>query len=720
LAGLVYVTMRTVEAAGWGERVFPAPSLAVLGVGVGMLAAKSRLRSIWALPIGIGIGLESVVLSQALTSPGPTWAAKLGWVSDTLSQWLDAALTRGATHDPLVLGSLLSGIGYMLGLCSSWLVFRLQNGWWPLIFNATVGLVHLSYTTVESVPPYLASLLIGVLMVASLELYLRRSIWRAIGIPVQGGSTVWTLGSAAMLAGLGLFLGLRMPAGDINAELAARYQALTEPWRDFQRQVDRLTGGGKGQSRSAGTDLAFPDRLEPREDFDLGSQPVLRIVAAQPSYSRTATYDRYDGRSMAASGAAERHYEANQPLPADPESGRYRSAVEQKITILAPSAAAIFALDSPRSFSLPVILAEREVGWDVAAMRPSAALQRGQSYGVTSDVLVVGRRQLAEAPSAYPAWTERYIDLPASLPPRVGALANQLAEEAENPFERALAIESYLRGLTYSTHTTVPPPERDWVDFLLFESRSGYCDYFATAMAVMLRTQGIPARVASGFAPGVYDPQERAWLVRESEAHSWTEAYFPEFGWLTFEPSAIRAMPGRPETARGEASSRANDGVSPEALLQDDERGALPGPPREPLVETGPTPTGLAIGALGTLVLVAGLGVAIFARVWEGRLEGEPPARRRYAHLRRCLRWGGWQLRDSSTPYELATALGASFPRLKEPIGRLVTSYVEVTYRRGATPTSADDAEAAWRSLRGPLTSAMLRRRLRRTGIGGK
>src|SRR5204862_7001496 len=89
---------------------------------------------------------------------------------------------------------------------------------------------------------------------------------------------------------------------------------------------------------------------------------------------------------------------------------------------------------------------------------------------------------------------------------------------------------------------------RDWVDYMLFESRDGYCDYYASAMAVMLRAVNIPARVVSGFAPGDRDAAQDLVVVKESHAHSWTEAYFPHYGWINFEPSALRPVPQRLES----------------------------------------------------------------------------------------------------------------------------------------------------------------------------
>src|SRR5437764_7408523 len=230
LAATLYTTLHSIEVAGWGERVVAAPPLGLLAVAVGLLAAKSSLRTPWAMLLGIAIGAEAVLLSQAVLSPGGSWAEKLGWLSHSLRPVFEAALYHAAGYDPLVFATLVAAIGYLLGLCSSWLVFRLQSGWWALVLIATAGLVHLSYATVDSIPPYLASLLLGALTVASLELHLRRSTWRAVGLPVQAASTTWTLTAACGLAGLALFVALQLPAGQINAELASRHQALTDPW----------------------------------------------------------------------------------------------------------------------------------------------------------------------------------------------------------------------------------------------------------------------------------------------------------------------------------------------------------------------------------------------------------------------------------------------------------------------------------------------------------
>jgi transglutaminase-like putative cysteine protease len=145
-----------------------------------------------------------------------------------------------------------------------------------------------------------------------------------------------------------------------------------------------------------------------------------------------------------------------------------------------------------------------------------------------------------------PANFERYRKLPALLDPRIGALANAMVSNAGagNRYDEAKAIESQLQqdyGYSLEMKAGGPDPLADF----LFNIKTGHCEYFSTAMAVMLRTRGIPARVVNGFLPGEYNDAADAYTVRQSDAHSWVEAYFPETAsWVTFDPTP---MAGRTE-----------------------------------------------------------------------------------------------------------------------------------------------------------------------------
>src|SRR5262249_30880982 len=207
--------------------------------------------------------------------------------------------------------------------------------------------------------------------------------------------------------------------------------------------------------------------------------------------------------------------------------------------------------DAPVRFSQPIELDTRGDPNDVATIRLDTPVQQDQDYTVISAVSTATVQDLRAAGEDYPDWVrQRYLQVPRSLPRRVVDLAHNATNGAPSAYDKAVTLETFLRNdFTYTTHVPSVPTDQDWVDYFLFDTKQGYCDYFATAMVVMLRVEGVPARVASGFAPGDVDPNTGLSIVRENHAHSWVEAYFPRFGWITFEPSSIRALPPRLEEA---------------------------------------------------------------------------------------------------------------------------------------------------------------------------
>ena len=158
-------------------------------------------------------------------------------------------------------------------------------------------------------------------------------------------------------------------------------------------------------------------------------------------------------------------------------------------------------------------------------------------YDGTSDIGTPMDAQLRGAFASYPAGMGLdYLQLP-PLDPRIPRLARQITAKNDNNYDRAAAIESYLRthfGYTLELSRVRP---RDPLAEFLFVRKQGHCEYFASSMAIMLRTLGIPSRVVNGFRTGEFNDLTSQYLVREKDAHSWVEAYFPGYGWVTFDPT---------------------------------------------------------------------------------------------------------------------------------------------------------------------------------------
>jgi transglutaminase-like putative cysteine protease len=145
--------------------------------------------------------------------------------------------------------------------------------------------------------------------------------------------------------------------------------------------------------------------------------------------------------------------------------------------------------------------------------------------------------ELRAAPAEYPEEIRAtYLQLP-RLDPRIPELAKLITARSETPFDKTIAVENYLRTRFSYTLNITGKPGNDPLAHFLFETRAGHCEYFASAMAIMLRTLGIPTREVNGFLPGEYNDLGGDYIVRASDAHSWVEVYFPGTGWMTFDPT---------------------------------------------------------------------------------------------------------------------------------------------------------------------------------------
>src|SRR5438270_3435868 len=165
-------------------------------------------------------------------------------------------------------------------------------------------------------------------------------------------------------------------------------------------------------------------------------------------------------------------------------------------------------------------------------------------YNATSHLPPINGAKLRAASTEYPEDIRAtYLQLPALLDPRIPQLAKQIGARARNPYDKSLAIEGFLSGsrFTYTLNLT-GKPGGDPLAHFLFESRAGHCEYFASAMAVMLRTVRIPTREVNGFLPGEFNDLAGDYIVRASDAHSWVEVYFPGTGWVTFDPTPAAAQ----------------------------------------------------------------------------------------------------------------------------------------------------------------------------------
>ncbi|MBA3531409.1 MAG: transglutaminase domain-containing protein [Ardenticatenales bacterium] len=362
---------------------------------------------------------------------------------------------------------------------------------------------------------------------------------------------------------------------------------------------------------------------------------VIHVESPAPGppryYWRGLTYDQYNGQGWWAGQMTTVAYEAGTSAPFTPTAAQ--QTVRQQVERVDQTSGVLYAaghllsVDQPYGVSLRT--SEDMFGASITA----------RHYEVESLISNASEAQLRAAGTAYPEWVrDRYLSLPEALPERVRTLAYDLTATAPTPYDRARAIEAYLRTLPYTVELPAPPPGRDVTDYFLFDLRRGYCDYYATAMVVLARAAGLPARLVVGYATGHYEPTQARYFVTEADAHSWPEVYFPGYGWVEFEPTASRAPFQHAASALSE---------TPQPLLTEDT--ASPTVPRRRI-------------ALPLLALLALLPLGLLARsVVDGWwLRQQPPDVLVALLYRRLLADGqrlGIRLANEQTPYEFAEEL---------------------------------------------------------------
>ena len=281
---------------------------------------------------------------------------------------------------------------------------------------------------------------------------------------------------------------------------------------------------------------------------------VLRVIPEENPRAyigvkwRGVTLDSFNGKKWFNDNADRISVapESSQRFLVPPPSGwdhRPHHPLRYRVLRAALSTDVLFAAAEPRELSGVRLLSLDETG----SLHNPQNISLPFAYDVVSDIGLPLARQLESASTQYPDDIRLvYLRLPHTIDPRVSELAGTLTASATNNYARAMAIQSYLRNnFQYTLDPPAIEPE-DPVGSFLFRSKSGYCEYFAAAMAVMLRTLNVPSRLVNGFQTGSYNRFGKDFVVRARDAHSWVEVYFTGYGWIPFDPTPADPHPVLP------------------------------------------------------------------------------------------------------------------------------------------------------------------------------
>ncbi|MBN1399359.1 MAG: transglutaminase domain-containing protein [Anaerolineae bacterium] len=728
------LTLQEIELLPEASRlIYPALWAAVLGVVMASTPAPGWLAWILGIVLGIeyatqfagkllpNLGMVADDLSQTVrwvwqlvaghtVSAGYPFARSLGYVGgqvttmlENLVTWFGAVQSGAPSTDNTAL-LLLASVGtWLLSWNAGFELFRRRRTFVAMLPLGTAIISCVAFTYIGMV---YVQVFLGITLLALVRANVKRmeSFWLRMKMDFSPELRRDATLAGGALSGLIVVVALLVPYLTFSPAVFAFWEWIEPKVTGFYDDLDRAfagrnpvptpTGvpGGLGahnvaQSGVLGDDAVFIVRVSdpappPEEEIQIMMEVEgLDIQDYVPQrYWRERTYDVYTGHGWDNSGRASLEYQENQAWTELDYPG---TVVTQTYTLLGARAPFGFAINEMQSAASDYEVIVHGDG-DLAAYRIE-----GQEYTVVSRAPEPTVDQLMAAEGPYPPWVaERYLALP-RVPDRVRDLAEQVVGEAQatTRYDKAKAIELYIRQFQYDAELEPPPLSTDIVEYFLFDAQRGYCDYSATAMVVMLRSVGVAARYASGYGMGAYDYPNAGWVVTEENAHAWAEVFFPGLGWVEFEPTPIQRV-----FDRGSSLS----GLDLDALpTAEEEQASLP-----PLWVWG---AGLAF-------------VLLFVIIWPPRWfrrkrSPRDLVHRVYERVVRRARWVGVGPAAGQTPYEFLAGLTYEIEQrvdasasTSEDIRVIGAIYQRARYSNSAiTARESDRAEASWRRLRGKL-----------------
>ena len=683
--------------------------------------SRIRWNQLGLLPVGLLAGATIVFLQLMAIIPGHSLYVRTDHLIDRMYVWWSATTQHGTSLDPLPVITIILALTWLGSFISAWAIFRWRNPILGLIPGSAALIWDTAFSTSQINIPAVVYLITAVLLFMRLRVARQERQWDRTSVAYPEFISLSVLNATFWVTCALLGAVFVIPLGDKSGVANARWDQFTSPFTSHLTPIARVflsINPNKGAKIHSLKDaLALQGKINP------SAVPAVQIEGDLPAnvapFLREQSFDQYTrdgwrvnvktdvplgaGDSTRADGTGK----ISPPGAANPQS---RTTETLKVTVEGGNADHLFSLGQPLQADTAASAGIGGDPSDVTSLKPAEHLSNGDQYTVTGSVSAASIDQLRAAGTQYPAWvTQSYLQLSRRLPDRVRDKAREVAAGTDNPYDAAAAIEDYLRTFPIDYSVPAAPPRVDNVDYFLFDAQRGYFDYHASAMAVMLRTLGIPSRVATGY---VIDPRQRqggsdTFKLTQQQAFAWPEVYFPGTGWVEFNPTPSQPEVNRPQTALAPAADAQPAAGQPARV-----------PPAIPLSPAAPAGTsgGGGLGATGWLVIalaaaasivVAAAAAGTFA--WEFAVRGLAPPARLWEKTVRLATLGRTVPETHETPREFAERLKLTVPDADGVV------YIASTYERerfGQKALSPDESKrlkAAWTSTRFALLRRVLR-----------
>ncbi len=548
------------QLTNWTENLGRVELIVFLGAIFGFALGKSIFRGRITFLMGLVYSAFVIPWQLGLLMPTMGWTDRLTVLYARL--WYATAdfLANRPVKDPILFLTTMLILYWFASLLSSYRLVRHANPWLPLL--SLGGMILVIEYTVEMYQNNKAAggtysfiyLVFCLLLLGRIYFLRSRKEWEKRGgtIEMEVG---YDLGRGVAVAAVILALLAWNTPQIVNLfdnKNPAR-ERVSQSWQVFRDRVSKAVNSlrspnpvvveGYGSNMFLGTGGSLSDNVVFTVKPGSGRLPERMYWSAR-------TYDQYqNGQWQSTISGSQQIGPGDQPLiyPA------WEMRKEEQFTFVTriPLLKTLYYTNEPLNISKAseaVVSKAADGSMDVNTIVMDPPLKAGKSYTVRANVPQPSVLSMRNAGADYPDWVkQRYLQMPSNFSPRVKDLARQIAGSEVTPYDKAQAVTQYLRRtITYSETIPEPPRNRDPLEWFLFDLRSGFCNYYASAEVMMLRSLGVPARLVVGYAEGTWDPEQNVYVVQSKESHAWPEVYFPKLGWVPFEPTVSQPQSSFP------------------------------------------------------------------------------------------------------------------------------------------------------------------------------
>jgi hypothetical protein len=501
LLTMLVAVATSISAAHWTDGLEHLATAAMLGLIAGLLLAKSRFPAVIVHLFSSVYGLFMVSYLVGRMVDQPTWRDRLIELGERFVTWLTKATSGGTSRDSLMFVLLLTCLFWLLGHIGAWYTFRRPRVWRVVLPIGLAMLVNfyvytdprITTRSTASLAPFLVVFVLSMLLyIVRTNVYLRELEWQDAKVNYNTELRFDFVRSGTILASAALLVMVLAPGASASPHIGDMWQGITDMRDNVRTTVTRLFSSLDARGRGIGN--PFGNRAVLGGPRDLGNEVLFDVQAPSGRYWRAIVYDRYTGSDWINTDDHRLLLPAGQPVSI--YNWQMRREITQTVTVYLPSSTQLVA--APEPVRVPEFSTRATITFDrgtvasVSTIQSQQTLRAGNVYRIVSSISQADPDSLRSAGENYSHWIEqRYLQLPDTVTDRTYELAQEITDGYETVFDKAQAIEQYLReNLRYDLSVPPPPDGQDFVDFVLFDLGGGYCDYYSSSFVVLARSVG--------------------------------------------------------------------------------------------------------------------------------------------------------------------------------------------------------------------------------------